>query len=291
MNPIQIKFYIGNEIRRLTISTGTTFEEIKSKIYEFALNQNSKITKEELSSLSFKYQDIEDDWVSFSSNEEWKEALSNFKNVLKIKVHRNQNSQKVNKEKNCRFGNRRPQCRFFSPFNFQPCEQPKQEKCENFFANLFGKMEKESCEKECDLASFLSDENITKAKNFVQPYIGEEFTKVLEEIAQNVQQEIAKEQEKHQKEQETTKPSNPEKVEQKVEQAKEKVVEEICMDKELEDKVEYPKVEETQSTEDNFDTSVQLLNQMGFSQDSVNRFLLQKYNGDIQKVIFELLNK
>ena len=308
MSSIQVKFFIGNEIRRLTLSTKTNYEEIVKRIHEFCLNQNPEIKKEEIQSLVFKYQDIEEDWVSFSSNEEWKEALVNFKDVLKIKVQK-RHTKGTKPHHQHRHG-RPQQCAFFSPFNFeqmfQQTQKPKEQQetgFENIFADILDEIQKES-KKECnfDFSSFLNQENIEKAKKFVQPFIGDDFTKVLEEIAQNIQQELEKEQETQQEQQE----------EQPKQQEEEKVEEEIVMDDELyetkeevveypkavetviEEKVEYPKVEEESKqvkVDSHEEKVIGLLNQMGFTQDSVNRYLLKKHNGDVQKVVSELLNQ
>ena len=87
---MKAKFYIDQEIRRLSIEESTTFEELLKIIYDFWLSQNPN-DQETLSDLNFRYLDSDEDWVLFSTSEEWKDALSNVKEVLKIKIEKKEN--------------------------------------------------------------------------------------------------------------------------------------------------------------------------------------------------------
>src|SRR5689334_9679978 len=72
-----IKLYIGSEIRRLNLSETKSYKDLVTKVSLFVKGNV----------LSYKYQDTDADWVTFSTEEEWQEALKNFhKDGFKIKV-------------------------------------------------------------------------------------------------------------------------------------------------------------------------------------------------------------
>jgi hypothetical protein len=287
MTTIQIKIFLDSEIRRISKPTKTTFDEFVQTIYSFYLNQKPEATEEQLASLTFTYQDIEGDWVNFSTNEEWREALQNFNQTLKIKV----NSKKSTPEnKHCPFKNSKhfqfPSFQHFPSFNVEEMfGNPKEFNLENLFGGLLGKNEKENA---FDFSELLNSENIQKAKKFLSPFLGEECEKYFDEIVGNIQKDLNVE-----------KKSGEEEIslEQVVIENEEKKVEypklEEPMESIVEEKVEYPKVDQpgevVEKCEENYENLVELLNQMGFNQESVNRYLLNKHKGDIQKVIFDLL--
>jgi len=82
----KVKIYYGSEIRRLTITEKITYNDFVQKIHDFYKIQNSKVTKEFLEQVTFKYLDNDEDWVTFSTQEEWLETLENSKKILKIKI-------------------------------------------------------------------------------------------------------------------------------------------------------------------------------------------------------------
>jgi hypothetical protein len=275
MSTIQIKIFLESEIRRISTNSKTTYDEFVQTIYRFYLNQKPEATDEQLASLTFTYQDKEGDWVSFSTNEEWREALVNFNNVLKIKVQTRKSSEP--KGNHCPFKDFQvPNFQTFPSFNVEMFGNPKEFDLESLLGGFLGKDQKEN---PFDLSELLNPENIEKAKKFVSPFLGEEYTKYFEDIVENIQKELNVEK-KPEEEISLEKEQVLEKEESKVEYPK---VEEP----KVEEKVEYPKVEEPK---ENFENLLEMLGQMGFGQESVNKYLLNKHKGDIQKVIFDLLN-
>jgi len=79
---MSIKVYFNQEIRRIPLETTTSFQELVSKISAF-LN-----TKTLFETHILKYLDTDEEWVTFASEEEWKEALKPFhpRSGLKIQV-------------------------------------------------------------------------------------------------------------------------------------------------------------------------------------------------------------
>eukprot|EP01080_Neovahlkampfia_damariscottae_P002035 gene2035-1542_t len=99
---MKAKFFINQEIRRLSIDENTSFEQLKNIIEDFWLSQNPN-DKQSLQTLSFRYLDTDEDWVRFSTAEEWKDALTNVKEVLKVKIEKEsemkpKHQPKVNEE-------------------------------------------------------------------------------------------------------------------------------------------------------------------------------------------------
>lgn len=74
---MSIKIYIGSEIRRLNTQDIKDYSDLHKRLSTFAKNETS----------IYKYQDIDGDWVTFNSQEEWSEATKNHhKDGFKIKV-------------------------------------------------------------------------------------------------------------------------------------------------------------------------------------------------------------
>jgi hypothetical protein len=184
MSNIKIKLFIGSEIRRLSVSTKTNFDQFLKTVQTFYLIQKPDASPEILSQLKFKYQDIDEDWVSFSTNEEWKEAFSNFKEVLKIKIElneprkchwkercqKNQNETKPEEKKCHGFGNG-----FFKGCHGRRWNQQSQPQQEAFdFSQLgnFASFLNPGCLKQAQ--SFMTPENMELAKNLFQQFTGGE---------------------------------------------------------------------------------------------------------------------
>jgi hypothetical protein len=377
MSSVQAKLFIGSEIRRISLSTKTTFEELVQKVQTFYLIQKPDASPEVLAQLKFKYLDVDEDWVSFSSNEEWREAFttSKVKDVLKIKVETNerrchwkercQKNQDETKteEKKCPFGNGfsrgGPHCH---GRRFHENQQAPQQGGAFDFSQLGNFASFLNPENMKQAQSFITPENIELAKNLFQQFTGGnqeqsqgesafDFSKMFESFSQFVPKPETEKPAVHnhvicdncnqtpvgnrfkcnncedfdfcQKCFDTVnqnhfegkhnfikieKPQRPcafnvfrngqctrnQNVEEKVEP---KVEEEIVMDEELygepEPKVEEKKqqpMEEPKKEEKQEDSKLELLHQMGFTDSTVNDFLLKKHKGDIQRVVYELLS-
>eukprot|EP01080_Neovahlkampfia_damariscottae_P008028 gene8028-12493_t len=189
MSDIKVKIFIGNDIRRLTLPTKTHYDDLVQKVYNFYLTQQPEASPETLATLRFKYLDIDGDWVSFSSNEEWKEAFSNFSEVLKIKIETPQGEKKSHwkkhhhghkhhgehkKEGHCPFGGAKRHCK--NPFEqfmggmggfpFQQQNQPQQQPFGGFDFSQLGNLAQ----------NFMNPQNMEMAKNLFQQFTGEEKT-------------------------------------------------------------------------------------------------------------------
>jgi len=115
MTSIKVKIYFKEEIRRLQITKQFTFEEFLKKISEFVQLKDLP---------TFKYLDVDKDWITFSSNDEWKEALENYPTEvpLQIKVipkQQTQNNSNTTQQNNTQ-----------NPFNVDP----------NILGNLFSNL-------------------------------------------------------------------------------------------------------------------------------------------------------
>jgi hypothetical protein len=96
---MKTKIYFGTEIRRLTVDNKTTFQQLLKTIKDLWTSEHPNDSNI-LSQLTFKYLDLDNDWVSFSTSEEWKEVLSNVKEDLKIKIEKkNQKEQEKMEQK------------------------------------------------------------------------------------------------------------------------------------------------------------------------------------------------
>jgi len=74
---MSIKIYIGSEIRRLNLSDIKDYSDLNKRLVSFAKNETSL----------YKYLDVDSDWVTFNSQEEWAEAVKNHhKDGFKIKI-------------------------------------------------------------------------------------------------------------------------------------------------------------------------------------------------------------
>jgi hypothetical protein len=74
---MSIKLYIGSEIRRLNLNETKSFSDLVKKVESYKPNTLT----------IFKYLDVDSDWVTFSTEEEWQEAIKNFhKDGFKIKL-------------------------------------------------------------------------------------------------------------------------------------------------------------------------------------------------------------
>jgi len=86
MSKIIIKIYFENEIRRIKVTTKTTYKEFIQTLYEI-LKIKETITIEKFNKISFKYTDKEGEEITFSSNEEWVDVLESYNgDILKITV-------------------------------------------------------------------------------------------------------------------------------------------------------------------------------------------------------------
>jgi hypothetical protein len=91
MTSVQIKAYLQGSVRRFTVNTNTTFEQLSAQVKKFY--------PEHVESVAFQWLDEEDDLVSFSTNHEWKNALDSYvdlkQKLLRIKVVPNANRRPV----------------------------------------------------------------------------------------------------------------------------------------------------------------------------------------------------
>lgn len=82
MSSVQIKAYLQGSVRRFTVNTNTTFEQLSAQVKPFY--------PEHVESFTFQWLDEEDDLVSFSTNHEWKNTLNTHvelkQKLLRIKV-------------------------------------------------------------------------------------------------------------------------------------------------------------------------------------------------------------
>jgi len=86
---MSIKIFIGSEIRRITISDIKSFEDFHKRVSTYAKTETA----------TYKYFDVDSDWVTFSSQEEWQEALKNHhKDGFKVKVITGTEEKPVPKE-------------------------------------------------------------------------------------------------------------------------------------------------------------------------------------------------
>jgi hypothetical protein len=90
---VNCRLYFGDRVHKTKISTTLTFDEfithvcsvIKSSIIDFYLENKNNILSKRL--IRFKYQDEEQEWVTFDSEEEWQQAKSSAqKNIIRVQV-------------------------------------------------------------------------------------------------------------------------------------------------------------------------------------------------------------
>jgi len=87
---MSIKIFIGSEIRRINVTDIQSFEDFHKRLSLFAKTETA----------TYKYLDIDSDWVTFSSQEEWQEAIKNHhKDGFKVKVVTGE--EKCEKKQHC----------------------------------------------------------------------------------------------------------------------------------------------------------------------------------------------
>jgi len=99
MSKIIVKLYFENEIRRIKVTTKTTYKEFIQTLYEILKIKDETLTIEKFNKISFKYTDVEGEEVTFSSNEEWIDVLESFNgDILKITVVSNETKNEKKSE-------------------------------------------------------------------------------------------------------------------------------------------------------------------------------------------------
>jgi hypothetical protein len=135
---MKTKIYFGTEIRRLNVNNETTFQQLLKTIQDLWTSEHPNDSNL-LSQLTFKYLDLDNDWVSFSTSEEWKEVLSNVKEELKIKIEEKNPKEKMEPKPTPIENNFGGFNNFFDPQMFQNLMTPENmEIAKNLFSQFNG---------------------------------------------------------------------------------------------------------------------------------------------------------
>jgi hypothetical protein len=279
MSAVQLKLYLQPQgaIRRLTVDTNTTFEQFQAHV--------KSLYPQHVETLGFQYVDDEEDLVSFSSNNEWSSALINHveskAGLLRVKVFPTA----------VRRPQPRPQCwpqrpRFFEQAP-QHCQrrQPQEQDIEAYinrvapFLRQFGiEVEREEKPEKKQEAVQSEEEQVEAFISKTAPLLKQLFGIDIEIEREKVEQPVV------------------EKKEVPVEQPEEEIEEIIIPeDDEVVEQV-YPSapVVETKSIEQasvevKFATELETLSNMGFTNEKLNKHLLENFNGDLVRVVNSLV--
>ncbi len=258
MSAVQVKLYLQPQsaIRRVTIDTNTTFEQFQEQVKSFY--------PEHVQTLGFQYVDDEEDLVSFSSNNEWNAALTGHAEskaaLLRIKVK----PTSVNRPQ--------PQPRPQRPWFFgQHCQRPQLE--------------------EKDIEAY-----INKAAPFLKQLLGIDIQiEKEEEKPQQAEQPVEKKEAPQQAEEQVEEIVIPEDepVEQvypTIESPQEKPVEAepVVESKPVE---QAPVVEAPVETKpvEQYAEQLETLANMGFTNEKLNKHLLENFKGDLIRVVNSLV--
>ena len=302
MSTLTTKIYVrpGNEVRRLELNPDVdTLQSIQAKLKDVHETSPLHNTTKNIDFL-FQYLDDENEWITVTTEEEWKVALKvgaaaaivDPRAILRIKCNLIRRTKPVSEP------HRAPPQRFPINHLFAPPQriQARPERCQRFLSRpcpFVGQCQQTQEKKE----SFDLD-------NLINSVLGAFFVEPQEkknEDSSNKGEKVETEQQSKTEEKVEVNPVEDPKAEslQECEPTKEEqldedapIIESIPEQQERQEEVQKESEAITEdSKEQEFEYPAQLasLIAMGFTNEDFNKFLLRKNHGDITKVVAQLL--
>jgi hypothetical protein len=325
MTTIITKIYFENEIRKVKLTTKTNYQEFLNIVLGYFQKKDMNITTDIFKNYKFSYTDSENDVITFSSEEEWTEAIKSVNGILKIRVTSINSKERLNNKDKSKTENK-------CEFNFADLMNNFQQKGNPLFnfINPYLNQEKENVNNQENKNQEGKEMNFNQILNFLNPMLNHQETKNQKENNQegkemnfdqilnflnpmlNNQKENKEGKEnnfdfmsflnpiinnqENQKENQEGK-ENPflnfiKSTFVNKENEKKQEVEEIKNPDDILEEILMEEKEEKiekEKPENKYENEIEYLKNMGFVNSSLNLLLLKKYNGKIELVVEQLL--